>query len=539
MPRRRLLLAVLALLSLAVPAAARAGDRQLSVMMDDDNLIYRDDATRDATLRRMKELGVDEVRVTLLWRVVADGARATPALDQRFRKLGADNPKAYPKLNWDRYDRLVRAGRTLGIGVYFDVTGPGPAWGHETAPPSHRRDQRTWKPKPREFKLFVEAVGKRYSGAYHDENDGRVVIPRVSFWSLWNEPNQGGWLTPQWSGGRPYSPTLYRRLYVAGHAALVATGHGGDTILIGETAPLGLSLRTSRSPMYPGVFMRALFCIDAAGSPTNGPGCSDFSRTGPLAASGWAHHPYTKLLAPYQPDPNPNAITMANLRALTGILDQAAANTARIPANLPIALTEFGYESNPPEPYFGVPLDRQALYLELGDLLAWLNPRVITQTQFLLRDVAPLRHHKTGSKAYWSTYQSGLFFANGVPKPAAAAYRMPFLASTQSADPATGGPSVGYWGQLRFRPKGAPDQVTLQYLPADGSTGWVPLGDPIAVASPRNFYSGSVTAPGPGQIRAVWGSPPFEVDSLPSPVAAPAAPAPAPAAPAPAPAPAR
>ena len=64
--------------------------------------------------------------------------------------------------------------------------------------------------------LFVEAVGKRYSGRYRDEDTGHSRLPRVSFWSLWNEPNQGGWLTPQFVGGKPYSPRLFRSLYIAG-----------------------------------------------------------------------------------------------------------------------------------------------------------------------------------------------------------------------------------------------------------------------------------------------------------------------------------
>ena len=70
----RLAVASLLALALLAPTAstAFAGDQQLSIMMDDDNLLYRGDQVRDQTLTRMKQLGVDVVRVTVLWSVVAE-----------------------------------------------------------------------------------------------------------------------------------------------------------------------------------------------------------------------------------------------------------------------------------------------------------------------------------------------------------------------------------------------------------------------------------------------------------------------------------
>ena len=90
-----------------------------------------------------------------------------------------------------------------------------------------------------DFAKFVEAVGRRFSGRYRDENDGRQRIPRVSIWSLVNEPNQAGWLAPQWEKGQMTSAIMARELFLRGRAALKRTGHGRDTIFFGETAPLG------------------------------------------------------------------------------------------------------------------------------------------------------------------------------------------------------------------------------------------------------------------------------------------------------------
>jgi hypothetical protein len=528
----------LAAAALVAPTRARANDQLVSIMMDDDQMVYRDDEARNRALKRMKALGVDYVRVTLLWSVVADGARATKALDKRFRKLKADNPKAYPKLNWDRYDRLVRAGRTLGIGIYFNVTGPGPAWGHKKPPRSQRRNRRTWMPKAREYKLFVKAVGKRFSGAYRDENDERQILPRVFFWSLWNEPNQGGWLTPQWRNGVPYSPVLYRQLYLAGYQGLLATGHGvgRDIILAGETAPLGSDARTARSPMRPKTFIRALLC---EGGDT-GPGCSDFAKFGSIQATGWGHHPYTKKLAPNQRDISPDSVTMANIGELGTMLDDLGARTGHIRQGLSIWSTEFGYETNPPDPFSGIPLEQQANWLALGDLVAFKEPRVLANTQFLLNDVAPLRKHKKTSKAYWFTYQSGLYSRRGAPKPSVVAYTFPFLAF--NAADATGQPVMSYWGMLRFRPNDLQpqfyDKVQLQYLPLDKSAGWTDLGQPITVSNGRGFFEGSTFLPKDALVRALWiGGAAGNVGSRLSTVAAAPAPPPPPPPPAPEPPP--
>ncbi|MCW2989843.1 MAG: hypothetical protein JWM73_437 [Solirubrobacterales bacterium] len=499
MPTRRLLVFLLTFAALSGTAHANTG--QLSVMMDDDNLVYRSPKTSDRTLDAMAKLGVDYVRVTVLWKVIAERARDTKAKDRQFRRLGADNPKAYPKGNWDRYDHLVRAAGARGIGVYFNVTGPGPAWCCPKPPKGEEINASTWMPNAREFKLFVEAVGKRYSGKYTDENfRGKPkdkLLPRVSFWSLWNEPNQGGWLTPQFWKGKPYSPMLFRNLYIKGYEGLVATAHGGDVILLGETAPNGKDENRSRAPMYPTTFIKALFCVDADGNRQSGPGCDAFDANGPLLATAYAHHPYTKDRSPLVRDPSGKAITMANLDTLTGLLDRIAAKTSRIQANLPIALTEFGYETHPPDPYNGVSLAKQAEYSNLADLLSWSNPRVLTQTQFLLRDVPPLK--SPSKRRRWFTYQSGLFFADGRPKPAAAAYALPFVVQPQSKT-AEGKTTYVFWGQLRYRPNRAQDIVYFQHRAA-GSKDWTTIS--FAQTTGRNYFTASVTPPGPGDVRAV------------------------------------
>ena len=506
MSRLRLAATAFAALALALlaaaPGRALASATQLSIMQDDNQLVYGTDATRDAALRRMKALGVDVVRATVLWRNVASGVSARQA-----RRRDMRNPRSYGVRVWNRYDNLVRSAQADGLRVYFSVTGPAPDWAHGRAPRGERTVvKQAWEPSPQQFGKFVTALGRRYSGRYRDEDTGRSILPRVDFWGLWNEPNQAGWLAPQYAFSRqarkviPVSPIMYRALFFRGRRALDDTGHGRDTILVGESAPLGSGAQGARSPIRPAKFLREFLCVDARdhalrGRAARARNCSDFDKFGPIRATAWGHHPYTKNLAPTQRDRSRDSITMANISDL-GVLIDRYARTHRIAKGLPIMITEFGYETNPPDPFSGKPLDTVADWLNEGDYLAAVNPRVLSQTQFMLDDAPPVAGKRANTKAYWFTYQSGLYFANGAAKPSAQAYALPFLAS-----PVAGG--VGVWGQLRFRPNGINDSVQIERLSDDGTT-WQPVGAPLSVINPVGMFQGVLAGAGPGVYRAHW-----------------------------------
>jgi hypothetical protein len=483
--RPLLALAVVAAAALGFAAPAAANTSQISIMQDDDLLLYRGAGIQDSTMRRMLEVGVDTVRVNVIWRnVVGKGGKKAQ------RK--PDNPRSYPAGNWDPYDGVVRLAAQLGMGVYMTVTGPAPDYAEGPNPPS-KAEAPVWKPNPSAYNKFVQAVGRRYSGSYQDENDS-LPLPAVNAWSLWNEPNQAGWLEPQWQHRRPASPALYKSLFFAGDRALRQTGHGGDQIYLGETAPLGSKQKTNRSPMGPKIFLAALFR-----------GNKRFPVT------GYAHHPYTKKRSPLTRDPSPGAITVANLGDLESLLD----HSGNVRPGLPIISTEFGYESNPPDPFNGIPQDTQAEWINLGDDIMYNDPRVVGNTQFLFRDAPGDSHFSPSSKRYWFTYQSGLYNADDTPKPAAQAYAMPLVLTPAGQNP-DGTTQLNVWGQLRFRPNGVTgDTVQLQFRP-QGSDAWSDQGAPIAVNDPLGYYQGQVTAPFPGVWRAVWSNPaqyPFALSS--------------------------
>jgi len=507
------------LLACVCAPAAQAADDQVSIMMDDDQLLYRDNVTQSRSLVTMRSMGADAVRVTVLWRIVAEGADLTNREIERIkgaknrdraraqrRRFRPADPSTYPTRNWDRYDNLVKEAEKYGLRVYFTITGPGPSYAHRKAPSNQRANAGTYRPYASRYRSFVEAVGKRFSGTYRDENAVRMPLPRVVLWSLWNEPNQAGWLSPQWEkvGGQnvPVAPALYRQLHQAGVQGLERSGHGNDSIFLGETAPLGSSQSGPRNGLRPVPFLREMLCLKPDGTPYAGPDadrrrCQDFVRNPTLKATAFAHHPYTKKAAPTIAPKHPDEITMANIGTLGPLLDGLAAQSAgKMPADLPIFLTEFGYESEP-DPRNGIPFFRQAEFNQLAEFLAYNQPRVKATTQFLLKDTPPLRRspitrkaYKVGSREYWSTYQSGLYTVIGRAKPAAFGYAFPLVVF-----PGAEG-MVSFWGQARFRPNGASDTVIFMWRP-EPKAPWQQLGGGIATTL-SNFFSGSVPIPGSG-----------------------------------------
>ena len=497
--RRPLLTAIIACAAFfAVAAPALASKLVISTMQDDNRLLYSSGATRDGALRRMKALGVDAVRATVLWDAVAP---------KRKIRNGQD-PRSYKPWTWDKYDGLVRSAQALGIMVYLDVTPPGPRWTQSKA--NDPANQRAWKPNIREFGRFFKAVAHRYDGTYHDENQGKGVLPRVSWWGIGNEPNQGGWIMPQVQKIHghlvPLSPGIYRNILVAGAKALIATHHGDDLINMGETAPLGDRPQSERRPLRPAFFLRELFCLDShfhkyRGSAAKLRGCGNVKQLKillKLPKLVYAHHPYTKRTDPSKRDRSRDSITVANLNSLPPLLDKLAKKTHLIPESLLIVLTEFGYETNPPDTFNGISLAKQAEWDNIGDYVAYRNDRVVANTQFLLFDVLPLKQYPRNTKAYWFTYQSGLYTAQGNPKPSAFAYMMPFIAKRA-------GNTANFWGQVRFTPNGVNQTVYLQSRQGGGP--WQTQGGPIQVTNSTGFWEAARPASA-GQIwRAVWVSP--------------------------------
>jgi hypothetical protein len=234
----------------------------------------------------------------------------------------------------------------------------------------------------------------------------------VNLWSVWNEPNLPVFLLPQRSSDRshiPVSPTLYRNLYLNAHAGLSASGHGGDTILMGELLPVGKSGTTPRSSIRPLEFLRELACLDSRyrafkGKAAKVRGCVGYK---PLPLSGLAYHPYSLAGGPTTSPPNRDDATIGTLSRVTKALDRISARHRLAgPPRIPLWLTEFGVQTDPPDYLFGAPIKRVPGFLGASELLAFRNSRVFSYSQYPLVD----DHTNSG-------FQSGLRFSNDKAKP--------------------------------------------------------------------------------------------------------------------------
>ena len=435
--RRRACAAALAVVgAFALPAAATAAPNQESIIEDELRMLHSGPEARAAALDDAVALGADTIRANVQW------ARYAPAATSTERPAGFDgaNPAAYPPGSWDALTELIAGAEARGMSVLLTVTGSGPAWASRCGGSIVKRQ--TCRPRPGMFGEFVRAVGLQF--------------PQVKRWSLWNEPNQPGWLSPQFGRVRgavvPVAADVYRSLARSAISGLRASGHGGDQILLGETAPVGRTTGSlARRPAAPEFFLRELFCLDARGRKLRGAtakarGCARFRR---LAVTGYAHHPYGRS-ASTAPSARvaPGEIGILTSRRLKKVLDQAA-RAGRIPRRLPIFYTEHGFQSRPPEPV-GVTLARQATYINQSDWVAFRDRRIRSVAQYKLVDDPDL-----------GGFQTGLRFASGEAKPSYDAYRLPIWVSRQ-------GSRLRVYGQVRPAAAGAAGAVEIQAAPRRG-----------------------------------------------------------------------
>jgi len=456
--------------------------------------------TVQATLFVLRLLGVNVIRANLEWAYVAPDPQSRSAP----RGFDGADPARYP--GWAPYDRLVRLAADYGIGVQLNLTAPGPLWAMGRHPPSARAADH-WLPSAAAFARFAYAAGLHYSG--------RVPgVPAVHDWSIWNEPNQPGWLAPQSEriGGRwqAVAPRLYRSLVDAGYLGLHRSGHARDRILIGELAPEGDPQAGSYDPLAPMPFLRDLYCVGRRYRPLRGLlarrlGCPPrgsrraFVSANPLLfwASGFAHHPYYFFHPPSYSAPDPQFVPIADLGRLQRGLDRALAAWG-VERRLPIYITEYGYQTNPPDPFQIVTPAQQAVYLNEADYIAWRDPRVRSVAQFLLYDAAPNASYAPGQFGYWDTFQTGLIYSDGEPKPALYAYRLPIWIP----DPRIRrGRALLVWGQLRPAPAGRA-LARVQWRAAGGGR-WRTLAR-VRSASLHHYFTVRVRPPASGEIRIAW-----------------------------------
>jgi hypothetical protein len=237
----------------------------------------------------------------------------------------------------------------------------------------------------------------------------------------------------------------------------------GAQVIAGTLAPRGADPLQRNRPLRPLAFIRAFGCVDERYKPIRTGRCRGFQ---PARIDGFAYHPHSIKASPSTPSARTDDANIADLKKLETTLDgvqRARGFTTPTGAHTPLHLTEFGYQTSPPDPYDGIPPARQSRWLQEAAYIAWRDPRVRTLVQYEWQD-EPTKSVGSGRKKY-AGWQSGLLFKDGRPKPALAGFQHPFV-----ADVTTLKPRVRFWGQIR---PGRSHAVVLQRRSPSGS--WVTI----------------------------------------------------------------
>jgi hypothetical protein len=278
---------------------------------------------------------------------------------------------------WGTYDQVLEGLRRRRIGPVVTLLGT-PRWANGGRP---------WQVAPTkgsDFANFAFAASKRYRWVRH--------------WAVWNEPNQRRWL-------RPTSPAVYtQRLLNPAYRQLKAANRA-NRVGGGVTAPRG-----NTGGVSPVRWIRGMKAAKAL-------------------LDAYAHHPHP--LRPRSETPwlgscaHCETITMADVGRLI-------AEVRRNFGRKRIWLTEYGYQTNPPDRALGVAPARAARYIGESAHRTYVAPYVDMLVHFLVRD-----------DTLMGGWQSGLLTARGAVKQTYHAFRFP-LAQISRA-----GTRTALWGQVR------------------------------------------------------------------------------------------
>lgn len=332
-----------------------------------DDVSFRWHPERATMLDQAQATGATVVRAFIRWHLAAP-ERPAPG-----------EPPFVESHLWE-LDELVAGAEARGMEVLFTIWGT-PPWANGGQPPNRAPTDLD------ALRAFANGLATRF--------------PSVRRYAIWNEPNTELFLAPQFDEtGRSVAPEAYAAIFRAAREGIVeanpdALVAAGETSSHGRDVPSPGGAQESHSPVR---FARLL---------------SELSPE--IELDAWAHHPY-----PVDPDDPPDrearwpAVTLPSLERFGEEIDALFGRT-----ELPLWVTEFGYEVSPPAAT-GVSLKTQAAYARQALALAAAVPRVELFVWFAFRDQPD------------NDWQSGLLDLEGAERPA---YRS-FASAVRAVDAA-------------------------------------------------------------------------------------------------------
>jgi hypothetical protein len=311
-------------------------------------------------------------RLDTIDKLGVDVVRFTLRWDEIERRQG--------RFSWGRSDQVLRGLNNRRIQPVVALVGA-PGWANGG------RAFRFAPPNGKDFATFAGMAAKRY--------------PFVRYWLIWNEPNLKRWLEPTNPGTyvRRLLNPAYRAIHAANRRALVAGGVTGPRANVGGLSPLD--------------WLRGL-------------------RKAGARLDAYAHHPHPG--SAYETPTEGGCfgarcktVTLANIRVLVDAVRRAWGGRKRI------WLTEWGYQTNPPDRFLGVSRRLQAQYIGEAARLVYRTRQVDMLIQFLYQD-----------EPQTDRFQSGLLTSRGRAKPGLHAFSFPLAANSD-------GSVARLWGQVRPR----------------------------------------------------------------------------------------
>ena len=386
--------AVMVTAGLAVSAATASSKKHatkqtshLLVGINDEGFsLYGDPAVAFTTL---KSLNVQVIRVNLYW-----GGTKLAVAKSRPSDPTDPGDQAY---DWTIYDRLVRYATQFNIKVMFSIVST-PSWANggkaRTVAPTNYND----------LVNFSYAAAERYSGLWtappwqQDPANPttKLPLPKVNLWTAWNEPNNPVFLTPQYKRvgktWRVESAFNYAKICNAVYSGVHSPYLGplpDEHVACGVTDPKGNDApATSRPSVDPLTFLTAAH------------------KYGMKTFDVYAHNPYADIGASESPTYVPTGKTKRRIQI--GNINTLLALVSKYYGPKHLWITEYAYQTNPPNKHFGVSYAKQAQYLTQSYAIARKNPRIDLMLWFLVRD------NPVGGTGW----QSGLETLTGKHKPA-------------------------------------------------------------------------------------------------------------------------
>ena len=338
----------------AAPSAL--GSQRMWVGFHDDPS-YRWASDRAQLIAMSAQQNATVMRLLVQWNLVA-----------KTRPANATDPFD-PTYEFDDLDEAVRDAQQQDMEVMLTVSGT-PRWANGGKTPNFMPTRLA------DFTAFARAIASRYSGRYEG-------YPYVRFWSVWNEPNLQGFLSPQFDArGRSVAPANYAKLYAAAYAGLKA-GNPRAKVAIGETSARGSDLANGLRPTHsPGKFAELV----AKANPR-------------LKFDAWSHHPY-----PFNPNSRPTQVVKWPNVSLASLprFDQSLKKWFKR-KSVPIWVTEYGHQTKPPDS-LGVSYATQSAYIQQAISIAAGYPFVDMFIWFVYRDDPG------------QPWESGVYTQGGAPK---------------------------------------------------------------------------------------------------------------------------